>query len=579
MSLDAKLVVNFGGVTRAGVKPQNEDAFAALSPSSSSALTNKGVVACLADGVSCSDRAQLASQTSVTQFVEDYYSTPDSWSTKKSAGKVLTSLNAWLFHHGQQGDVRSNGLVTTFSAVVIKSTTAHVFHVGDSRIYLVRDGEAEQITRDHCQRQGEDKSYLTRALGMDSHLEVDYHQVPVQQGDVLMLTTDGVHEFLSRSQARDIMLKRRQDLEGAAEELVTQAETNGSDDNLSCLMVEVVSLPVASVDEVHRELTELAIPPVMDVGNKIDHFEILDILHSGTRSHLYLVRDLSADQVCVLKAPSQNFADDPQYLEGFIREEWVGRRIDSPSVMKIYPRPSESRFLYHICQHIKGQTLRQWMYDHPKPSLQEVRRLLDAISRGIRVFQRMGMVHRDLKPENILIDSTGVPVILDFGTVKVEGLQEISRGLGEEVPVGSVDYVAPESLRGEGESHQTDIFALGVIAYEMLTGKVPCKTTAEQQRNPQRFQGYRYRSVREERPDLPVWVDLALARACEESPLKRYSAMTEFLQDLSTPNKQLLSDHLEAPLMKRNPVLFWQVMAFLLLVVALVEAWLLATVA
>ncbi len=567
------LSVDVGGYTSAGLKERNEDAFAARLPDSQGVVNYKGIVACVADGVSCSENAQQASLTSVTQFIEDYYSTPDSWSVKKSAARVLTSLNSWLFHHGQQSDLRHNGLVTTFSGAIFKSTTAHLLHAGDSRIYRFRDGRLKQLTRDHAHKQYGHKSFLTRALGMDSRLEVDYHQVSLQVGDLLVMTSDGVHEYLNLEESIELLTDTQNGLEAAAKASVERALANGSDDNLSCLLVRVTSLPQADVNEVHRQLTELTIPPVMDVGNKIDQFEVLRVIYSGTRSHLYVVKDSQTGKEFVLKAPSENFSEDPQYLEGFIREQWVGRRLNSPWVMKIFERPHESPFLYHLCEYIDGITLRQWMHDNPCPSFDAVREMTDSIIRGVRVFQRMGMVHRDLKPENVMITQQKKAVIMDFGTVQVDGLEEISSPLSEEVPVGSVDYIAPEYLRGEKGLYYSDIFSVGVMVYEMLTGKLPYKTSVAQQRNPQRYQDWRYLSARMHRKDIPLWLDLALEKACAESPSQRYHVMSEFLSDLSTPNSQLLADRETAPLMQRNPLLFWQWVSALLFVAVLVEAW------
>ncbi len=575
-SRDEQLQVEVGGYTTAGSKPHNEDAFAAKLPSSAGVVRYKGVVACLADGVSCSANAQQASQTSVTQFIEDYYSTPDSWSVKKSAARVLTSLNSWLFHHGQQGDLRHNGLVTTFSGVVLKSNTAHVIHAGDSRVFRFREGQLQQLTRDHSHKQYGQSSFLTRALGMDSYLDVDYRQVSLQVDDLLVMTTDGVHDFMSQQDAEQLLLQGCGNLEALARTLVEKALANGSDDNLSCLILRIKSLPAADVDEIHRQLTELVIPPVMSVGNRIDNFEVLQVIHSGTRSHLYLVEEQVSGRRLVLKAPSENFAEDPQYLEGFIREQWVGRRLNSPWVMKIYERPQESPFLYHLCEYIEGQTLRQWIHDHPNPSFEAVRLLVDQMVKGLRVMHRMGMVHRDLKPENVIIRPQNKAVLIDFGTVLVEGLEEIVTSLPEETPVGSVDYIAPEYLRGERGKLSSDIFSLGVIAYEMLTGKLPYKTSAAQQRNPQRYQDWHYQSARLERKDIPLWMDLALEKACAESVVQRYPAMSEFLQDLTTPNTQLLSEYHSAPLMRRNPLLFWQCVSAILFVLVLLEAWLLS---
>ena len=129
-----ELKIAFGGATSAGAKAQNQDAFAALLPDAST-RRSRGAVACLADGVSCSENAQLASETSVTTFIQDYFSTPESWNVQTASARVLSALNAWLYHQGQVALARHNGLVTTFTGIILKSQTAHVLHTGDSRLY------------------------------------------------------------------------------------------------------------------------------------------------------------------------------------------------------------------------------------------------------------------------------------------------------------------------------------------------------------------------------------------------------------------------------------------------------------
>lgn len=565
------LEISFGGFSSKGVKPENQDAFAAHQPKQN-VRHFKGVVACMADGVSCSENAQQASQTSVTTFIDDYFNTPDAWTVKTSAARVLSSLNAWLYHHGQQDNARHNGLVTTFTSVILKSNTAHIVHVGDSRLYRLRSGRLEQLTRDHCHKQGKDRFFLTRALGMDSHLEVDYFQEDIEQGDLLMLSTDGVHDVLSSAELKSFLAPQDLDLEAVANAVVQTAEDKGSQDNLSCLLVRVDNLPQEDIDEVHRKLTQLTIPPVLDVGMKLDGYEVQKVIHSGSRSHLYLVKREGQEQRFVLKAPSENFVDDAQYLEGFIREQWVGRRLNHKGVMKIYPHDANSPFLYHLCEYIEGQTLRQWMYDNPNPSLDQVRSITKQLIVSLRAFQRLSMVHRDLKPENIMLDSAGNNVqIIDFGTVQVSGLEEIYSPLEEECPVGSVDYIAPEYLLGEGGVHRSDIFSLGVIIYEMLVGKLPFKVSSIPQQIPSHYDAWQYISVRKHRRELPAWVDLALKKATSPSPTHRYSVMSEMLQDLTVPNKRMIERLDSAPLLERNPVRFWQLISAVLVIVIVAQ--------
>jgi len=572
--IDSKILeVSIGGYTTAGIKPANEDAFAALQPAAA-VRSLKGIALCVADGVSCSDNAQLASQTAVRTFIEDYYSTPDSWPVKTAAARVLSALNAWLFHHGQQ-HIERNGLVTTFSGVILKSTTAHLLHAGDSRIYRLRapekKGGLELLTRDHQQRNRDGSFFLTRALGMDSRLEVDYIQEELEAGDVLMLTTDGVHGVFTHAELSALAMQSFADLETHARAIVDAALQKGSDDNLSCLLVRIDHLPIEDIDEVHRRLTQLKIPPVLDVGQIIDGYKVERILHSGTRSHLYLARSNVDAQLYVLKAPSENFAEDAQYLEGFIREQWVGRRIDSPAVMKIYARPENSPFLYHICEYIEGQTLRQWLFDNPRPSLEAVRGITREIIAALRVFQRQHMVHRDLKPENIMLTAEGRVKLIDFGTVYVSGLGEVNSPLREDCPVGSADYIAPEYLLGETGSHVSDIFSLGVIVYEMMTGKLPFELPDMTRRPPRGLQPWRYRSAHQRRKDIPPWIDLALEKAVAPNARERYQALSEFLQDLCVPNADMVQQRESAPLLERNPVNFWRGLSLILLVIVLVQ--------
>ncbi len=585
-----QLHVSVGGYSTAGLKAENQDAFVAHFPTGKTAHL-KGGVACIADGVSCSDSAQLASQTSVTTFVEDYFSTPETWPVKTAAARVLSALNAWLYQHGQLQGARHNGLVTTFSSLVFKSTTAHLLHVGDSRVYRFRkqgsSAQLEQLSRDHCHQQGGEKTFLTRALGMDSHLEVDYQQEDLEVGDVFLLSSDGVHEYLSTQQKKDFLSQatlltlndesaQSGELEALAKSMCEQALAQGSDDNLSCLLLRVNTLPAENLEEVQRKLSSLNIPPALDVGNRIDQYEVQKVLHAGSRSHVYLAKDTENDSLCVLKMPSENFSEDVEFLEAFVREQWVASKIDHPAAMKLAEsRAGSSPFLYHAYEYIEGKTLRQWMYDNPEPDLEAVRDICEQIISVLRAFQRLSMVHRDLKPENILLDMSGRVRIIDFGTVQVNGLDEIASPISEAVPVGAVDYIAPEYLLGEKGRYGSDLFSLGVIAYEMLTGALPYQSPRVQRVSVRDYEHWQYRSAMSVRSDIPLWLDLALQKATAPKPSQRYAALSEFLQDLKTPNREMLSERESAPLLERDPLSFWKWVSGALLIVVLVQLWLL----
>lgn len=572
--IPAKLQVLLGGYSSAGIKATNEDAFASLVPSDAE-LTTKGVVAVIADGVSSASKAAQAAQLSVTQFINDYYATPQTWSTNKSASKVLSSLNQWLYAQTDAVSGYTLQWLTTFSALIVKSSTAYIFHVGDTRISQYRQNEIEVLTKDHQQKQGHSHSVLTRALGADHRLQVDVQQVAIQAGDVFVLTCDGVHEYLSAQQIKKqlstlMQSPSTQALEKMAQLLTELAVANGSKDNVSCLLVYIGATPNRALVEIERELLNKAIPPALVVGNKIDDYQICKVIHASIRSHLYLAKHPNESKPCVLKVPSQNLADDSSYLQGFIREAWLGERLSNSHVMKIKRGSENSRFLYHICEYIDGHTLAQWMFDNPKPSLAQVRDIIGQIIIALRSFQRLEVIHRDLKPDNIMIDAYGKVFLIDYGTALIASLAENNDVLTETVPQGTLNYIAPETLLTLHADHQSDLFSLGVIAYEMLCGELPYKPMQRADMNShsysvddeksrlENYSQWQYRSIRQFRSDLPFWLDMVLSKATQADPKFRFQAFSELKADLSKPTASALEEYKNQPILQRNPVLFWQ---------------------
>ncbi len=554
----------------AGVKPQNEDACGVQVPDEP-LLTTKGLAAVVADGMSGADAGRQASRACVQGFLSDYFSTPESWSVKTSGQKILTALNHWLYGTGQREYGSHKGMVTTISALVLKSNTAHLFHVGDTRIYRLRDDELEQLTTDHRIDMGEDKTYLSRAMGIDIHLEIDYRTVTVEAGDVFVLLTDGVHEFLPDSAIRRTVREHREDPESAARRLVEQAEANHSNDNLTALVLRVDRLPQENESEFYQKLTELPFPPPLEPGMVLDGYRILRHLFANKRTEVYLVQDTESGEKLVLKAPSINYEDDPEYIHQFLHEEWVGRRINNPHVMKVLEPPRKRTALYYLAEHIEGRTLRQWMDDEPRPALNTVRDFIEQIARGLRAFHRLEMIHQDLKPENILVDEHGTLKIIDFGSTKIAGIEEIYVPLETNNLLGTINYTAPEYHIGQPPSNRSDIFSLGVIAYELLTGRLPYgkELTA---RNLKRV---RYQPIKRVNPEIPLWVDRAIEKAVSIHPENRFEKLSEFTWALNHPDPRLAGTE-HVPLIQRHPVRVWQTISALLLLLNLWLLWLLS---
>ncbi|HIL91773.1 MAG TPA: serine/threonine protein kinase, partial [Cycloclasticus sp.] len=209
-------------------------------------------------------------------------------------------------------------------------------------------------------------------------------------------------------------------------------------------------------------------------------------------------------------------------------------------------------------EYIEGQTLRQWMNDNTAPSLQEVREIVNQLARGLRAFHRKEMIHQDLKPENVIIDTHGTVKIIDFGSTRIAGVEEISTPIVRLSLLGTQYYTAPEYFTGLPSNHQSDVFSLGVLTYEMLTGHLPYG----EKYGEKAFSKLTYVSARQHNEDVPIWVDGALKKVLAKNSQHRYEEISEFLHDLAKPNKDFI-ETAHVPLIERNPLGFWKGVAII----------------
>ncbi len=561
------LKVEAGQCSQAGIKAQNEDCCGIRIPEGME-LNHKGIVAVTADGVGSSEAGREASEYCVQGFIADYLSTPMSWSVKTAGERIIRSLNSWLYSQGQRRYASQLSLASTLAVLILKSTTAHLFHVGDSRIYLLRNGKLRCLTRDHRLIVDRNKSYLARAMGGEHEVHFDYQSLGMENGDTFFLTSDGVHEFLSQQQLQE--LASAHDAEQAARHIVRAALEAGSDDNLTCQVIRVRQLPNQNEQEYYRELTSLPFPPPLEAGMVLDGYRIIRELHTSRTIQVYLAEDTESGETVVIKTPSVLFEDDPVYIDRFLHEVWVGRRINSPHVFKVYQLKRKRSCLYYVTEFLEGRSLAQWILDNPQPDLDQVRTIVSQIIKGLRAFHRREMVHQDIKPENIMIDKHGVIKIIDFGSTQVAGLKEVYTPIHVDHVEGTANYIAPELFDGFEGTPKSDMYSLGVTVYEMLSGghfpygrlEDACK-----------HKSYDYVSVRQYNLNVPVWMDEAIRKAVHPDPEKRYDTFSEFEVDLNKPNPSLMRT--TAPLLERDPVRFWKIIALTLLLTNLLTLFLL----
>lgn len=568
--MSSQIKVSVGQYSDKGRKPANQDFHGVRIPEEPLASL-KGICVALADGISSSDVSQVASQAAVAGFLEDYYCTSEAWSVQSSAERVLSATNSWLYSQTQNSQFRydkDKGYVCTFTALILKGTRAHILHAGDARIYRLDGSSLERLTEDHRIKLSEDKSYLSRALGVTPRLEIDYRAVPIEVGSTFVLATDGVYEHVTEALIAQALLEPGADLQHAAERIGRAAFDAGSGDNLTVQIVRVSELASPSPGDVVHDLSGLPFPPALEPGMRFDGHLITREAHASHRSHVYLALDEAQGASVIIKTPGPDIRADEAQLERFLLEEWVARRIKSPHVLAPGAQTRKRNFIYLVTEYVDGQTLRQWMVDNPAPSVETVRGLIEQIARGLRAFHRLDMLHQDLRPENVMIDRNGVVKIIDFGAVRVAGLEELGSGAEPARILGTEQYSAPEYFLGEPGSTRSDIFSLGVIAYEMLSGRLPYGANVPKSRTRDAQLQLVYVSVLHPSREIPAFIDATLKKAVHPNPDKRYQELSELLFDLRHPSPEFLSQA-RPPLLERNPAAFWKGVSAILAVIIL----------
>lgn len=555
--------VSIGQYSDKGRKADNQDSHGSFIPNPP-LLTLKGIAIAMADGISSSDNSHIASETAVKSFLEDYYCTSEAWTVKNSVERVLKSINSWLYSQTMAGAGRydkDRGYVATFSALVLKNQSAHLFHVGDTRIYRLNQQGLEQLTNDHrvwaSSDTHESKSYLSRALGIEDQCSFDHQTVSLNKNDIFIICTDGIYEYLPSKVIIETIQENTDDLEKTARLLVQQAYDLGSDDNLSIQLIRVNELPRKKQANLSKHIEALELPPMLEARMEFDGYIILRSLHTNNRSRVYLAEDNVTLKRVVIKAPGNDIENDPEHLERFLLEEWIARRINNAHVLKADLAERPRNYIYTVFEYIEGQTLAQWAQDNPSPSLETVRGFIEQIAKGLNAFHKMDMLHQDLRPENIMLDSAGTLKIIDFGSVSIAGLEETRNDTPATYLLGTALYSAPEYFLGEQGDRKSELFSLGVITYYLLSGSYPygakvarTKTLAEQRK-------LHYKTLLSDDREIPSWVDEGIRKAVNPLPDRRQYDLFEYLHDLRKPNKEFLNKA-RPPLIERNPVALWQ---------------------
>lgn len=552
--------LNLGQASNAGPKAQNEDFHGAILPDSS--IQRWGCLVCVADGIGgCSD-PRRASESAVRTLLNDYYATPESWSPIMALGRVTASINAWMFRDGQHLEM---GLGTTLLAALFRGRRLTLLWAGDSRAYRYRNGTLERLTRDHL-FPSPDTSLLTKAVGMDSSFHPDIRQEILHVGDRFILMTDGVWHVLNDLELTRLS-KTETDPDKLAKRLVSLAEEKKSWDNATAVVVDVIGLPMEGIADIQREWENVPVIFPPKPGETLDGFRIIRKLHEGHQGILLEARDTQSEENVILKFPDAMAMEDPLAMEHFAREEWTGLRVQHPNVVTFRPQPPDRRSgVYFVMEAVEGHSL-QNLLEGGKEVLPEawVIDWMEQAARGLMALHRKGIIHRDVKPDNLMLGRNGKVTLVDLGTVRIQGLELGSEEVpGTRVVGGTPGFMAPELYAGERGDERSDLFALGVTGYFLLTGQPPFGQP-ESNVTPNFSTP---KPITDLRPDVCPGLSALLEKCLAINPDKRFADMGELLAFLSDPTR--MGEKKCVPLIARNPLRFYQAGFWIFLVTTII---------
>ena len=560
MNDSRRLRINAGYCSRQGKREENQD-FVAIHIDV--ATGTRGHVVAIADGVSHGKAGRIAAELAVREFLDAHYALSPTGGVQRNAGRALQSINSWL-HAVASRDASMQHAATTLTALVFAGRDAHIVHVGDTRAYLLHDGQLQCLTEDHTLRQPEREHVLIRALGLEPSVRGDFRVQPLRAHDRLMLCSDGVHGVLTQEKLRALLLRRQAPEEEAAR-IVDTALQAGSQDNASCIVIDVLEVPEISAPELQEQLCGLPILAPPGPGEVIDGFRVLARLSDGRYSRLVQARDEHTGAEVVMKFPQQNVAPESTHHLAFVREAWVGARLHSPWLGEtIEVAPERQTRLYSVMPFYSGETLETRLQRSPAITYAEGMAIAQKLAKAVAALHRAGIIHRDIKPDNILLEAHGGLRLIDLGVVRLPLIEEFP---GADIP-GTPSYMAPELFEGHAGDEASDQFALAVTLYRMWSGRYPYGEVEPFSR-PRFLQST---PLARHRPDLPAWVGHLLSRALQPDPAARFGDILELSMEVDSGMSRAGPRQVRRlSLYERDPLRFWKALCALLVVALLVS--------
>jgi serine/threonine protein phosphatase PrpC len=520
------------------------------------------LVAALADGVSASREGGAAAHRAVEMLVDYCLARPRAWSPRRALAEFTAQINRHLHSESMERYTRPE-LACTLSAVLIEGGRLYGCNVGDSPVFHWRRGRVQHLSEAHTLVDPGMEHVLTRALGLEATVEPHFFEIELVDSDLVLLCSDGVTNPLSEQRLAELLSRHStaRTIVSAARS-ATEEKTELADD-ASAIVLDIIERGQSDAAAARQRLEVIR---VLRSGDKIDGYQLERALDPDQRVWLASEQRGTGPRV-VLKFPPIDATEVETLRDAFVREAWNATRLVSPDLVRAW-MPEADALRCYAMEFIDAPTLRAAMRQG-QLAVEEARELAAFLLRVGQFLLQHDLSHGDIKPENILVlrSTEGTKFrLLDLGSA-AELFSVTSRA-------GTPSYLAPERFRGAALSERTEIFSIGVTLYEALTGTYPYGEI-------ERFQTPRFDSTpgrpTRANPAIPGWLESILLRAVEADPERRYQNFSEMAYALSHPAQVGAHHRKDAPLLERNPLLFYKVLCLSLVVINVVLLVMLAT--
>ena len=543
------------------VRDHNEDSIGHEQPPDPKGRRDRGVAVVIADGVGGEGGGEIASRLAVEAALGEFDRAKPNLPPGTLLFQMFNAANQAVYDQRMKDRSR---MATTLSISILRNDELSVGHVGDCRVYLIQQGRIRRVTNDHSYagvqvklglitveeaKSSELRSILTRSVGQDPIVRADYHTLGVHRGDYVIHCCDGLYCFMTDQEIYDYVTKMP--AEQACTELIALAERRGADDNLTIQIAEVNDIERMSYYRglpIYQKVPDIAMGQDIQPGQLLDdRYAINDIIARSGMATIYKGIDTKTNRDVAIKVPFMHLESDPNFYSRFKREQEIGTKLNHPYIMQVEPDGGKRSRPYMVMEYLDGQTLGHLMRSVRPMPLNDALRIAARICEGLHYMHEHDVVHRDLKPDNVMICNDGSIRIMDFGIAKVEGSRRLTFGAFQPA-MGTPDYMAPEQVKGKRGDPRTDVYSLGAILYEMVTGTMPYEGNTPLVIMNARLTGdpIAPRKINEQ---ITPQIEEIILKALARDPGERYPNAMEMKQDLDHPDQVVVTgraNHLKA---------------------------------